>query len=201
MTYESTNKNSHGPICIPRGRAKQGRGLGYSHAGFTLLEVLVYIAILATVVLVISSFLIWAVRTNTKNKVMAETLDNARRTMEIMVYEIKEAESIYTLTSVFETDPGQLSLETKKYLPVGETSTYIDFYLCENHLCLKKESQDTLSLTSDRVEVKNLIFNRIITNNIPSIQIDLKVDYKGITGRPEYQASVSLRSVVSLRSY
>jgi len=169
--------------------------------GFTLMEVLVYIAILAIVILVISSFLIWAVRTNTKNKVMAETLDNARRAVEIITHEIKEAESIYAPTSIFDSHPGQLSLETKKYSPVGESLTYVDFYLCENHLCLKKESQDPIFLTSDRVEVKNLIFSQIISGQIPSIQIDLRVDYKNPAGRPEYQASVDLRSVASLRSY
>ncbi len=56
-------------------------------------------------------------------------------------------------------------------------------------------------LTSERTEVKNLIFTKIISEEVPSIQIDLKVDYKNTTGRPEYQASVALQSVASLRSY
>lgn len=169
--------------------------------GFTLLEVLVYIAILVIVVLVISSFLIWAIRANTRNRVMAETLDNARRAIEIITHEIKETESIYEPTSTFDSHPGQLSLKTKGHLPTGENSTYIDFYICDSYLCLKKESQDPISLTSGRVEVKNLIFTKIISGEIPSVQIDLRVDYKNATGRPEYQASVNLRSVASLRSY
>jgi len=165
--------------------------------GFTLMEILVYIGILGIIIVATTSFLIWSSQTNIKVKVMRETLDNARRAMEIMGYEIREAKSIYTPT----TSSNQLSLETVHYLPEGEKTTYIDFYLCNSRLCLKKESQDPISLTSDRVEVENLAFTQIITGDIPSIQINLKVSYKNPSNRPEYQASVELKSTSSLRSY
>jgi len=168
---------------------------------FTLTEVLIYIAVLAIVVLIVFSFFLWATRANTKAKAMREVLDNARRAMEIMTYEIKEAKSIYTPTSTFDSHPGQLSLETKKYLPEGETTSYIDFYLCGVQLCFKKESQNPITLTSDRAEVSNLMFSRIVTSGIPSIQISLEINYKNPTGRPEYQASITSTSTASLRSY
>lgn len=119
-----------------------------------------------------------------------------------MSNEIKEAKSIYFPTSVFDSHPGQLSLETIKYLPEGEIKTYIDFYLCGTQLCLKKESQDPIALTSDRVKISNLIFSQIATTStIPSIQINLKIDYKSPAARPEYQASFNTTSTISLRSY
>jgi hypothetical protein len=121
--------------------------------------------------------------------------------MEQITYEIREAKSVYTPTSIFNSNPGQLSLETEKYLPAGEDKSYIDFYILDGRLCLKKESQNPIFLTSDRVEVTNLVFSRIVTNQIPSIQINLTVNYKNPNGRPEYQSSVSLQSVDSLRSY
>ena len=67
--------------------------------GFTLTEVLVYVAVLSIIISAVSGFLIWTVRSNTKAKVMRETQDNARRAMEIMTYEIKEAKSVYTPTT------------------------------------------------------------------------------------------------------
>ena len=169
--------------------------------GFTLLEVLIYIGVLGIIVVAVSSYFLWSIQASTKVKVIGETLDNARRTMEIMVYEIREAESIYTETSIFDFHPGQLSLETKKYLPEGENTTYIDFYLSEGKLCLKKESQSPICFTSERVEVTSLVFSQIGNSNLPSIQIDLSVDYRNPTGRPEYQAQVNLRNVASFRSY
>lgn len=168
-----------------------------NNKGFTLMEVLVYVAVLAIIILAISSFFLWAIRSNTKTKALRETLDNTRRVMEIMTYEIKEAKSIYTPT----TSPTQLSLETTHYSPEGEKTSYIDFYLCDTQLCLKKESQDPIVLTSDSVEINNLLFTRIVSGEFPSIQIDLTINYKNPANRPEYQASVHLTSTTSLRGY
>ena len=167
--------------------------------GFTLMEILVYMVVLIIIVVAISSFLFWAIKTQAKSKVMRETLDNTRRAMEIMTYEIREAKDVYEPTSVFDSNPGQLSLEVAKYLPTGENASYLDFYLSSGRLSLKKESQNPIYLTSEQVEVSNLIFRKIISNQIPSIQIEIKADYKNPTGKPEYQASVDLRSVISLR--
>jgi type II secretory pathway component PulJ len=168
-----------------------------SKKAFTLMEILIYIGVLGLIVGTVSSFLIWGINSHTKSKVMRETLDNARRAMEIMGYEIREAKSIYTPT----TTANQLSLETTHHLPEGEKTSFIDFYLCNSHLCLEKESQDPIALTSDNLEVSNLVFTQVITGNIPSIQISLKVNYKNPTNRPEYQAEVESISAASLRNY
>jgi type II secretory pathway pseudopilin PulG len=169
---------------------------------FTMVEILVYISVLSIVVITIISFLIWSTQSNTKLRVMREVLDNTKRAMEIMTYEIREAKSIYTPTTIFDTNLGQLSLETKKYLPTEEETSFIDFYLCGTRLCLKKESQNPIPLTSDKVEVKDLIFSQITTgNNVSAIQINLKIDYKNPNNRSEYSASVNVTSAASLRVY
>lgn len=164
---------------------------------FTLIETLFYIGVFVIITLLIVSFLLWLVNSSAKTKVMRETLNNAQRAMEIMTYEIKGAKSIYTPT----TGSDQLSLEIKRYLPEGEETTYVDFYLCDARLCLKKESQSPIFLTSENVEVNNLVFTRIISGGAPAVQINLTVDYKNVANRAEYQASVDLTSTVSLRSY
>jgi prepilin-type N-terminal cleavage/methylation domain-containing protein len=170
--------------------------------GFTLFEMLIYIAVLSSVILAVSSFFLWIVRSNVKAKAMREVSNNARRAMEILTLEIKEAKSVYEPTSVFSTSSGQLSLETTKYLPADELQTYIDFFRCEKRLCLKKEGQDPVALTSDNVEVNNLEFNQIATTSTaPSIRIGLTIDYKAPAEKPEYRASINTTSTVSIRSY
>jgi len=168
-----------------------------NNRGFTFIEMLVYVAVLAIIVLAVSSFFLWAINSNTKAKALRETLDNTRRVMEIMTYEIKEAKGIYAPT----TTSTQLSIESNYYLPEGERTSYIDFYLCDTRLCLKKESQDPIVLTSDSVEIDNLVFTRIVSGEAPSIQIDLTINYKNPANRPEYQALVHLTSTASLRGY
>ncbi len=163
--------------------------------GFSLIEILVYMAIFAVVFLAISSFLIWIIKGNIKNKVMREVLDNGRRAMEMMTYEIKEAKGVYSSTTIL----NQLSLEIKKYLAEGEYTSYIDFYICDKQICLKKESQDSIAITSDRVEVDNLSFT-LIGEKQSSVQINLKISFKNPTDRPEYRASIDLTSTASLRN-
>ena len=141
--------------------------------GFTLVEILTYIAVLAIIILAVSSFFLWMIRFSSQILARREVLDNSRRVVEIMTYEIREAKSIYTPTSALT----QLSLETIHHLPEGEISAYIDFYLCENHICLKREGEDPLILTSNRVEVKSLEFSYVaITSDTPSVQIKLRID-------------------------
>lgn len=158
--------------------------------GFTLLEILVYIAILSLVLFLICSFIFWMNSSNTKTKAKREALENTRRALEIITYEIKGAKNIYAPT----TTSNQLSLETYRYLPDDEDNSFIDFFLCGSRICLKKESQDPIFLTSDAVEVEQLEFRQISTNGSPSIKISLTVNY-------ENYSLINLTSTVSLRSY
>lgn len=173
-----------------------------NNLGFTLAEILVYIAVLSLIMLTVSSLFLWVSRANSKAKAIKETLDNTRRAMGVITYEIREARSIYTPTSALDISPGQLSLETTKHLPEGETTAYVDFYLCGARLCLKKEGENPIALTSDKVEITNLEFSQIATTStVPSIQINLKIDYKAPASKAEYQATINTTSTVSLRSY
>ena len=155
------------------------------NGGFTLLEILVYIAILSLVLLLICSFIFWMNQSNAKTKAKREALESSRRALEIMTYEIKAAKSVYTPT----TSLNQLSLEIYKYLPNDEDDSFIDFFLCGSRICLKKEAQNPIFLTSDTVEVKLLEFSQVSTNGSPSIKISLTID------------NINLTSTVSLRSY
>lgn len=173
-----------------------------SKNGFTVLEMIFYIAMLSGILVVISGFLLWAARAQTKAVVEKETLDASKRALEIIVSETREAKYLYEPTSLFGQDSGQLSLATSKYLPSDENISYIDFYLCGQYLCFKKENQNPQALTSDRVEITKLKFSKVATSaSNPSVQIEIQVDFKNPSGKPEYQSRTNLVSTASLRSY
>jgi len=104
------------------------------NAGFTLMEILIYVAVFSMIITVLFSFIVWLWHSNIKTKLMRETLANVEGAMTRMTHEIRDAQSIYTPT----TTSTQLSLEILRYLPEGESSSYLDFFLCETQLCLKK---------------------------------------------------------------
>ena len=115
--------------------------------GFSVIETLVSVAVFSIIMLAIMSFVFWANYSNSKAKAEGETLENAKRALEVITYEIRGAKSVYTPT----TTANQLSLETLKYLPAGEDKTFIDFFLCGSAVCMKKESQNPVALTSRHI--------------------------------------------------
>jgi len=169
---------------------------------FTLIELLIYAAVVTVLVLAVSYFLLWAIRSNAKSGAVRETTDSAIAVLEEMSREIREASSIYTPTSVYNATSGQLSLETTEYAPAGESSSYIDFFLCGPRVCLKKEGQAPLALTAAGVKVEKLEFIPVAsTSSVASIQIGLSVSYNTKSNKPEYQASFNATSTVSIRAY
>lgn len=168
-----------------------------------LIELLVYVAVLGIVLASLLTFLLWVVKSQTKTDAMRQVLAAGQRTLEVFSREAAGATSVYTPTSMFGSSPGQVSLETAQYLPAGETSSYIDFYKCEDKLCMKRESQNPLTITSDKVSLTNLTFLRLVTGqNRSSLQITLTLQAKTSSPpRPEYQASITLTDTITLRSY
>lgn len=158
-------------------------------SGFTILEVLVAMGILSLVLVLIGSFLFQLNYANSRTKAQRESLENARRALDAITYEIKAAKSVYTPT----TTENQLSLETARYATSDETFTFIDFFLCGAGICLKKEGQAPSLITADTVQVTALSFTQVVNGSRPSLQVQLTA----IAG----DSSVTLTSTVALRSY
>jgi len=170
--------------------------------GFTLIEIVIYIGILGIIVSIVASILLWVVNSNVKVKAMRDVLANGRRAIAIMSHEIKEAKGIYFPT----TTSTQISLETSEHVPQGENMSYLDFFLCgqgnaTNTLCVKKESVSPYALTSETVEIRNLMFSLVYSSTTPSLGITLEIRYKNPNNRSERQASVILNSTVLSRGY
>ncbi len=157
---------------------------------------MVYIAVLAILGGVTSTLFLWTLKAHTKTQVLQETTSSAQLAMDRVMYEIREAESLYLPT----TTATQVSLKTKTSIPPGETLGYIDFFLCGEALCIKKEGEATLALTPNTVEVTNLSFTTISTDtDFPSLRVFMEVRHKNPNNRPELEAVVPVTSTASLR--
>ena len=163
----------------------------HKQKGFTMVEIIVALAIFSLVVLFIMSLLFWFNYYNAKTKADREVVENARRAMDIIAYEIKGAQAVYFPT----TTANQLSLRTFRYAPLGEQEAYIDFFVCGTGLCLKKESQSPILLTSSSVSVSNVAFSRVVNGSTVSVKMAMTVTDAHST------ASVDVASTVALRQY
>lgn len=185
-----------------------------SQQGFGLIEAVTYIALLAVIALAVSGFVFQLVRFNARAQATAQALDDARRAMAIITYETRHAVGVYNPTSSFGTHPGQLSLETTRQAPTGETSTYIDFYVDGERLAVKRESQPVQLITSEGVKVTSLVFTQLdgaspsptvspsptpseSTTAPNTVRVQLTVEARGAAT----EAAVTLYSTASLRAY
>ena len=190
------------PCSLERGikrlnnKAKKPCFLGRGLTGLSLIEILIYVAVLIIVSTALLSSLLKLVEFYNITCFERDILTNANFGLKTMLSEIKQASSVYLPTSQL----SQISLQTDLNPPVGETKTYVDFYLDNGRLCLKREGEDAQALTSERVEVTDLDFEYLSSSTDPSsVKISIKVRYR--SSKPIYQRELTLNSTASLRSY
>ena len=164
-----------------------------NNKGFSLLELVVAIAIFAILMGAVVTFFLSMNNSSIRTTASRDVTENARRALDEITYEIRSAKGVYTPT----TTASQLSLETLRYLPSGENDTFIDFFLCGTAVCLKKESQEPVAITSNSVQVTSLSFTQISTGTTPSIKVSLTMN----SGSGSNYYSTSLTSTASLRAY
>ncbi|MBI4359834.1 MAG: prepilin-type N-terminal cleavage/methylation domain-containing protein [Candidatus Jacksonbacteria bacterium] len=172
--------------------------------GFTLIEVLVYVGILTVAVAVMSSFVLAIIRLNSYTATTADVLRSAERAVEIIDQEIRLAESVYTETSVFGASPGQLSVVTRVGAPPGETETYVDFYIDDGRLYVKREGQTPELIIAQDIRITNFTLTRFTKAGAPSsqaIRIDLTARRDTLATASSYTGEVHLFKTSSLRSY
>jgi len=158
-------------------------------AGFTLVEMLVYLAALVLLVGTVTALLVWLVRASSQVHVQNELVAGVEHALALMTNEIREAKSVYTPA----TTSSQLSLQTNNNVPALETSTYVDFFLCGTRLCIKREFQAAQALTSEKIQIQNLEFTQVQTGSAASVHIAIEASY--------FDASQTSQATVSLRFY
>ena len=169
--------------------------------GFTLVEIMLYTVLLIFFSAVAVTFLLYIVKLYVYTQVTSEVLVNAQSAMEIMVQEIKQSRSIYTPTSIFDAHPGQLSLETPRNMAPEENQTYVDFYIDDERLYMKREGSAAKLIIGNTVRVDTLTFKYLNPSQAEAVQITLTVSYDNTATGPPFQSPVTLVSTVSPRVF
>ena len=167
------------------------------NSGFTLIELLVYASLLVLLVAAVTALLFGVLSSHAKGRAVRDVTHNSAIAMDAMSIEIKEALGVYDPT----TSSSQLSLETTKNVASGEATTYVDFFICESRLCIKRESQSPVAVTSESVEVRSLVIQKVVTGTLPSVVITLRIGTKNPNNRSELEAELETISVVAFRAY
>lgn len=176
--------------------------------GFTLVEVMISIA-LAAVILVAAFNLLWQVlMTQTKSLAMREVQQNARLAIRRIEVEIRNASGVKIGVgeSVLGVNPGKLTLDfpgddtdvvfdtATTSIPLGSATTTIRM------LRVKVGSGDPVGLTNTQVDVQNLVFTDLTrAGGLPVIRIDSTFAAVNPGDDSTYDATFSIAESVSVR--
>jgi prepilin-type N-terminal cleavage/methylation domain-containing protein len=162
--------------------------------GFTLIEFLIYIAIVSLFLVLVSGFFWNIVFGNIKESSYQEVQQNGRFALTKIIQETKKSTGINSPLPGFSSDTLSLTIAAANLNPTV-------FKLTNGKLTITKGNGGTYELTSDQVKVSNLQFTNLSYPNTPgTVRIEMTIEYLNPSGRMEYQASINLKSTVSLVS-
>lgn len=148
--------------------------------GFTLLEMILYLAILSTLVFGIASFVNLISVARVKNQTITEVEGQALQIMEIMTQAIHNAESITTPT--FGQNQNNLSL-------LDSNNNTVEFGLADGVVTVDR-GVGPVSLNNDRVALSNLEFKNLSRSGTRDIiQINFTLSHNNNSGEQLYNYS------------
>ena len=155
--------------------------------GFTLIELIIYLAIVSLILVSLSYLILDIMGGQTKSYANQEINQNLRFISNYLTKDIKATQDIGSLTS-----------ETLVLILPGDDITY-HFDAINNTLTRQLGSTDPVNLNSDRVETTGSFTDLSYTYRNKNIGIFLVINYKNPSNLSDYNASTTANFSIELR--
>lgn len=170
----------------------------YMKKSFTLIELLIYIA-LAAIILNVGVYFIWQIiEGKAKSISYNEVLSNSRFVLEKISFEAKKAKSVEI--------PKNQGDESNELLLKMPNDSMVHFYLKEGKLILERNGStgiliSSFPITSEKIKISEIKFKNLSPNqNRPAtFQVKIKLNYYNPFQRIEYQAEIASQKTINLR--
>jgi prepilin-type N-terminal cleavage/methylation domain-containing protein len=160
--------------------------------GFTLIELLLYIAIISLVLASITGFFWNIVLGNIKENAYQEVQQNSRFALTKITQETKKAIGINN--PVLGSSANSLSLIMSE---PNLNPTIFD--VSGGKIRITQGALAPIELTTNQVVVSNLQFTNLSYLNTPgTLRVEMTLENLNPSGKTEYQASIDLKTTVSL---
>lgn len=173
---------------------------------FTLLEIIVYVAVFSIIMIAAMGVSLNLVLRNVSVKSSQEIYGNARLAMNTITRTIHGALDINTGSSTFASHPGVLNL---KYSASSQDNVIIDTYTKNvsvggvttaiRALRMKEGQGVYQDLTNDSIDVTNFIVRNLTHGSAKIVNIETTFRKANVSGNSNYDASLSLETSVGLR--
>ncbi|OGY47110.1 MAG: hypothetical protein A3J62_02205 [Candidatus Buchananbacteria bacterium RIFCSPHIGHO2_02_FULL_38_8] len=158
-----------------------------SGVGFTLIEMIIYLAIVAMVLTAISYLILDIISGQTTSFTDQEVNYNLRFISNNLIKDIKSAQDISSLSG-----------ETLVLTMPGEDITY-NFNSVDNKLTRQLGSAEPINIHSDQVEVNGSFSSLSYLSRAKNVGIHLEINYKNPDNLSDYNASTTVDFAVELR--
>ncbi len=162
--------------------------------GATILEFLIYVAIIGIILISVSRFAMEFIGTQSKAVAVAEVAQNARFAMARMEAEIRGSTGVNVGSSTFGSSPGTLSIATAS----GGTNPTI-FTLTAGVLTVKQGTGPVLPLTGSKVEVLEFqVDNVSVAGKTRAVRLRLRVKHVNVGNLEELNAETTVETTVRI---
>ena len=138
--------------------------------GFSLIEMLFYVAILSLSLLAVTQTLLVVTRSYGTLRAAERVEQEAAGGVERILREVRDANDIDDAGSVFGAHPGKLLLQSTTVLGSPRT---VEFSLDGGKLSLKENGSVTGLLTSQNTTISSLVFRKISTTRSKGVKIEM----------------------------
>ena len=140
------------------------------NSGFSIIEIIVYIAIFAVMSAVIINSYITIFSSFSNTQTMRNLLESGHTAMERISREIRQADSLNMGSSVFGSNPGELQLNS-----IDETGNLYSVEISAQGGALYLSYNGNLvgNLLGQNISVINLVFRRLVTTTSEGVKIEL----------------------------
>ncbi|MFA4998430.1 MAG: hypothetical protein WC514_00150 [Candidatus Paceibacterota bacterium] len=145
--------------------------------GFTIIEFLVYISILAIAVNAMGGVALNVFKVGARTDAIQEVAHNGRFAMQRIGQAVKSASAVLSP----ETEGGVLVLE---FSEADKNPTIFD--VSGSVLRIKEGNRGYVDLTSSEVDVKDLKFGRVSSSGLDSVRIEMDISFNNQKELPEY---------------
>ena len=159
---------------------------------FTLIELIIYIGIVAAILLVAVNFGWEIIYGNVKSQAVREVQENARFVMEKITRTIEKASAINSPT------PGNSASSLSLEMADSDENPTV-FELSDNKLQVTYGGSGVYELTNNRVRISNLQFTNLSYEDTPgTVKIEMTISHFNPGNLNQYEASSTLKSSASL---
>lgn len=138
--------------------------------GYSLVEIIIYLAIFTSVSLVVINSLIVSMSSFSVVRSNRDILESGTLAMERISREIRNANSVATANSTLGSSPGTLELNTTD---INDDPTTIKFTMANGAINLYAGGTLTGNLLGSNISVTSLIFRHIITTEGEAVKIEM----------------------------